>query len=99
MEIDGNFSLQYMVREHLVEESNAHQRKAGHGMIRKYTSNGFKLTPLRFRLTLFCLIGPDEMIAMRWNSQFGSVFVDGSHFQVQETFSLIFFPNLPCYLD
>ncbi len=29
-------SLQYMVREHLVEEGNVHQRKAGHGIIRKY---------------------------------------------------------------
>lgn len=28
------YSLQYMVREHLVEESNSHQRKAGHGIIR-----------------------------------------------------------------
>jgi len=51
-------NLQYMVREHLVEESNAHQRKAGHDMIR-----------------------PDEMIALRWNSQLGCVFVDGSHFK------------------
>ncbi len=48
-----------MVREHLVEPGNEHQRKAGHGIIR-----------------------PDEMLSLRWNSQFGSIFVDGSHFKV-----------------
>lgn len=51
-------NLQYMVREHLVEETNEHQRKAGHGLIRA-----------------------DEMLSLRWNSQFGCVFVDGSHFK------------------
>jgi hypothetical protein len=28
-------SLQYMVREHLVDDDNSHQKKAGHGVIRK----------------------------------------------------------------
>ncbi len=28
-------------------------------------------------------LGPDEMLALRWNSQFGSIFVDGSHFRVR----------------
>jgi len=49
-------NLQYMVREHLVEEGNSYQSKAGHGEIRT-----------------------DEMLNLRWNSQYGSVFVDGSH--------------------
>jgi NAD+ kinase len=51
-------NLQYMVREHLVEESNSHQRKASHGIIR-----------------------PDEMLGLRWSSQHGCIFVDGSHFK------------------
>lgn len=38
-------------------------------------------------LPLICLItstvvGPEEMLALRWNSQHGSIFVDGSHFKV-----------------
>jgi NAD+ kinase len=49
-------SLQYMVREHLLEEGNLYQKAAGHGLIRS-----------------------DEQLIMRWNSQFGYVFVDGSH--------------------
>lgn len=59
MYIAVGYSVQYMVREHLVELGNEHQRKAGHGMVR-----------------------PDEMLSLRWNSQFGSIFVDGSHFKV-----------------
>lgn len=50
-------NLQYMVREHLVEDANStHHRKLGHGIIR-----------------------PNEMLNIRWNSQFGTVFVDGAH--------------------
>ena len=53
-------NLQYMVREHLVEDTNSshssHHRKLGHGIIR-----------------------PNEMLNIRWNSQYGTVFVDGSH--------------------
>lgn len=51
-------NLQYMVREHLVEDgTNAEeQRKAGRGIIR-----------------------PNEFMNIRWNSQYGSCFVDGSH--------------------
>lgn len=92
------YSLQYMVREHLVEQANTHQRKAGHGVIRKHSClccvvsvcpsfgrclNVF-VTVLEhsFIFTFpLCFTGPDEMLALRWNSQFGSVFVDGSHFQ------------------
>lgn len=51
-------NLQYMVREHLVENNNFHQKKAGHSIIR-----------------------PDEFLKLRWNSQVGCVFVDGSHFR------------------
>lgn len=32
-------------------------------------------------LLLLLYIGPDEMLALRWNSQHGCVFVDGSHFR------------------
>lgn len=28
------------------------------------------------------MISPDEMLLLRWNSQHGSVFVDGAHFKV-----------------
>lgn len=51
-------NLQYMVREHLVEDgTNALEQKiAGHGMIR-----------------------PNECLNLRWNSQHGACFVDGSH--------------------
>ena len=49
-------NLQYMVREHLVEENNSYQQKSGHGEILA-----------------------NEMLNMRWNSQFGAIFVDGSH--------------------
>lgn len=49
-------SLQYMVREHLIEENHTYQHKAGHGEIRN-----------------------NEMLNLRWNSQHGAVFVDGSH--------------------
>jgi hypothetical protein len=27
------------------------------------------------------IIRPEEMLLMRWNSQYGSAFVDGSHFK------------------
>ena len=50
--------LQYMVREHLVEEGNNSQREEGHGFIQS-----------------------DSLLHLRWNSQYGSIFVDGSHFQ------------------
>eukprot|EP01035_Chromulina_nebulosa_P022748 gene22748-29455_t len=49
-------NLQYMVREHLVEEGSSYQEKAGHGFIR-----------------------PNEMLHLRWNSQVGCAYVDGSH--------------------
>ena len=52
-------NLQYMVREHLVEDSSddaGGQKKKGHSTIR-----------------------PNESMHLRWNSQHGSVFVDGSH--------------------
>lgn len=29
-----------------------------------------------------CVEGPNEMAVLRWNSQHGSVFVDGSHLKV-----------------
>eukprot|EP01039_Chlorochromonas_danica_P003181 gene3181-3483_t len=51
-------NLQYMVREHLIEPGNAHQKLLRHSMIR-----------------------PEEMLSLRWNSQYGAVFVDGSHFK------------------
>eukprot|EP01038_Epipyxis_sp_PR26KG_P014776 gene14776-19857_t len=54
----SNPSLQYMVREHLIEEGHSHQSKASHGVIRT-----------------------DESLQLRWNSQFGSIYVDGSHFK------------------
>jgi len=53
-------SIQYMVREHLVEEGSTFQKSGGRGLIR-----------------------PDEMMALRWNSQHGNVYVDGSHFSVR----------------
>jgi hypothetical protein len=45
------FSLQYMIREHLVEETNAHQLKAGHGMISKFIYFSF--------LTLTCVVNEE----------------------------------------
>ena len=46
--------LQYMIREHLLEQGQ-HKEK-GHG-----------------------IINPTKMLSIRWNSQFGCVYVDGSH--------------------
>ncbi len=63
-------SIQYMVREHLVEEGSTFQKSGGRGLIRS-----------------------DEMMALRWNSQHGSVFVDGSHFSV----SLLLDTILSCF--
>jgi len=68
-----------MVREHLVEEANGHQRKAGHGSIRK---NFVSLLEI-IVFTFVNVAGPEEMLALRWNSQHGSIFVDGSHFKVR----------------
>jgi NAD+ kinase len=48
--------LQYMIREHLVEENNLLQKDASHGFI-----------------------SADSSLHLRWNSQSGCVFVDGSH--------------------
>lgn len=53
-------NIQFMVREHLVEEGLSYQKKAGQGIIR-----------------------PNEMMNLRWNSQFGRVYVDGSHMEHQ----------------
>ncbi len=69
-----------MVREHLVEPGNGHQRKAGHGVIRK---DIYIIWPSGLFLRIVSNLGPDEMLALRWNSQFGSIFVDGSHFRVR----------------
>ena len=52
--------LQYMIREHLVEENNSLQIDAGHGFIQ-----------------------PDASLHLRWNSQEGCVYVDGSHMKHQ----------------
>ena len=130
--VKPSLSLQYMVREHLVEESNSHHRKAGHGIIRKWNIVcvfccccvyvSWQLCVLTVSwlcleqwvtvhlicdvqcnvlyicmilcimepciyhvcllfLLLLLYIGPDEMLALRWNSQHGCVFVDGSHFR------------------
>eukprot|EP00602_Paraphysomonas_sp_CaronLab_P006285 CAMPEP_0185026702 /NCGR_PEP_ID=MMETSP1103-20130426/11017_1 /TAXON_ID=36769 /ORGANISM="Paraphysomonas bandaiensis, Strain Caron Lab Isolate" /LENGTH=317 /DNA_ID=CAMNT_0027560367 /DNA_START=120 /DNA_END=1073 /DNA_ORIENTATION=- len=51
-------SLQYMVREHLVEQGQEHLKAAAHG-----------------------IVGRDQIIKVRWNSQHGCVFVDGSHME------------------
>lgn len=66
-----------MVREHLVEETNSHQLKAGHGMIRKSHFCFISSTKI-----LNIYKGVDEMLYLRWNSQHGSVYVDGSHYKV-----------------
>ena len=47
-------NLQYMIREHLLEEGQ--HRENGHGIVE-----------------------PHKMINIRWNSQYGCVYVDGSH--------------------
>lgn len=76
------YSLQYMIREHLVDEEKArHQKKAGHGFIRKIvdvvTNFAISLTPFFLNST-----GPHEGMVLRWNSQHGNIYVDGSHFRV-----------------
>ena len=48
--------LQFMVREHLLEVDQPHNKKLGHGTINE-----------------------TETLNLRWNSQFGTAFVDGSH--------------------
>jgi NAD+ kinase len=48
--------LQYMIREHLVEENDGMQKKMSHGFI-----------------------NPSNSLHLRWNSQEGCAYVDGSH--------------------
>ena len=50
--------IQYMIREHLVEDNNSASSFRTHGFI-----------------------NPDCSLHMRWNSQNGCAFVDGSHFK------------------
>ena len=71
-----------MVREHLVEKGNEHQKRAGHGIIRKYHFS--------INYAIIIIVGSDEMLNLRWNSQVGCCFVDGSHFKVISTFSSSF---------
>lgn len=78
-------SLQYMVRELLVEPGNAHQSLLRHSMIRKFIVYYF-LFPYRCQkkkphVSNASRLGPDEMLTLRWNSQYGAAFVDGSHFK------------------
>jgi NAD+ kinase len=52
----GNVDLQYIVREHLIEEGFPEQKRLGRGFI-----------------------NPNQNLNLRWNSQNGSVYVDGAH--------------------
>ena len=45
------------------------------------------LSPSLPSLPFYWPLGPNEMAVLRWNSQHGSVFVDGSHLKVSLTFS------------
>lgn len=71
-------SLQYMVREHLVEEGSTYEKKAGHGIIRKNIILSVDI------IIHVGFVGPTEMLHMRWNSQHGTAYVDGSHMKVSE---------------
>jgi NAD+ kinase len=63
-------NLQYMVREHLVEQGSTYQKKGGYGLVR-----------------------PNELAVLRWNSQTGTIYVDGSHCKVIPTnISVITYP-------
>ena len=48
--------LQYMVREHLVQQGHDETLDLGHGFLAQ-----------------------DEMLSIRWNSQYGALFADGAH--------------------
>jgi hypothetical protein len=86
-------SLQYLVREHMVEDGMPPQLKSmGNSIIRKSAAPA--ITPysrLRYFVgILLCLFqGPDEMLKLRWNSQSGAVYVDGQHFKVRNGYCSI----------
>ena len=72
-----------MVREHLVERGLSYQKQAGQGMISKHVDFSLNYI-LCVWFTIVYKPGPSEMMNLRWNSQHGNVYVDGSHMKVTE---------------